>query len=377
MDKWIVTDKYIIGYDSSILEKSFKKIHLFDLDYTIIKTKSGKRFPTNDWDWEFLTQNIKSTINNLEFCGIVSNQNGLTNEIKTSGWIKKIKEIAKHINIKFVFCSLKTTNYRKPMDGSWKYMKENLLLNTDVNKLIKKQYIYYIGDACGRENDFSDTDLKFALNCNFVFKLPEQFFNFGTKEKCYTSYPELTYYKDKQYKLIIDNLYNKINDHIKNDDNIIIMTIGFPASGKSQMRKTILEKYENFKYINSDDIKNNVNNDKLIKNHKEALKNKTKFFIDDNTNLNYEKREEILKKFANYKKISIVFTYDIDLCLHLDLMRMYWFGYKPISKIVYNTLNKKSPNFQDQDFTEQFNHTIKIDNLLPQYKIKNNLDFFY
>jgi bifunctional polynucleotide phosphatase/kinase len=384
MDKWIITEKYVIGYDSSIIEHKFKKIHLFDLDYTIVKPKSGKRFPIDENDWMFLTNNVQETINKLEFCGIISNQNGLNNKEKIDKWITKIKNISKQINIKFVCCSIKTSSFRKPMDGSWKYLKDELLLNTNIPKLLKNNKIYYIGDASGRKyddigikNDFSDTDLKFALNCNFIFKLPEDFFDFGTIQKYNITYPDLNYYSNEKYTKLIEKLFKQINKYIEKNENIIIMTIGLPASGKSFMRKLILEKIPEFKYFNSDDIKKKINNNQLIKKHTEVIKQNITLFIDDNTNLNFDKRNDLLQKFNNYKKIAIIYDYNMDLCMHLNYMRMYWFGYEPISKVTYYTMKKKSPDFIDQDFDSQFDYSVKINKLLPQYDITDNLKFFY
>jgi bifunctional polynucleotide phosphatase/kinase len=37
----------------------------FDMDYTIIKTKSGKKFPQNKDDWELLYDNTKAKLTQL------------------------------------------------------------------------------------------------------------------------------------------------------------------------------------------------------------------------------------------------------------------------------------------------------------------------
>ena len=374
MDKWIITDKYVIGYNTNILTKTYNKIHFFDLDNTIIKTKSGRRFPTNNYDWELLNSNVKHKINKLEFCGIISNQSGLRTKTQIDGWIKKIKDISLEIRIDALFCSLQNSEYRKPMNGFWDYMKQNLFLNIDTTKLINDKKIYYIGDACGRENDFSDTDLKFAINCNFIFKTPEIFYGSTINEKCYVSYPELIYYTKEQYELIINNLYINIDKYINNNKSIIIMMIGFPSSGKSFIRKILLDKYNNFKYTNSDEIKNKTINDKLLD---QKLLIKNKLIINDNTNMEYEKQSKILNELNDYIKIAIIFDYSIDLCNHLNYMRMYHFKFKLIGNVVYNTLNKKSPNFVDDISKNNYDYIVKIDKLLPQYNIENNLKYYY
>ena len=53
-------------------------------------------------------------------------------------------------------------------------IKKNVL--TATKKEIDIKLSFYCGDACGRENDFSDTDLKFALNLNIPVFTPEYIF---------------------------------------------------------------------------------------------------------------------------------------------------------------------------------------------------------
>ena len=80
---------------------------------------------------------------------------------------------------------------------------------------------YYCGDALGRKRDFSDTDLKFALNCNFKFSTPEKFFNIKVpKQNLTISYPALDYYTKNDFnKIIFDNYprgrdwHSPINNH--------------------------------------------------------------------------------------------------------------------------------------------------------------------
>jgi hypothetical protein len=114
------------------------------------------------------------------------------------------------------------------------------------------------------------------------------------------------------------------------------MLIGFPASGKSFFRNKIINKFPQFKYINNDDSKKNLDDEQLIsKNYYDH-----NFIIDDNTNMNSYKRYYKLNIFKFYYKIGIFFDYDINLAFHLNYVRMFWNNDILIPKVTFYTLKK-------------------------------------
>ena len=66
--------------------------------------------------------------------------------------------------------------YRKPSINMWNHLENSH--NGDVK--INKKQSFFCGDAAGRKTkthkDFSDSDLKFALNVGVAFKTPEVIF---------------------------------------------------------------------------------------------------------------------------------------------------------------------------------------------------------
>ena len=78
---------------------------------------------------------------------------------------EKIQKISKLIEVPILVFGCTDYGYcRKPCVGLWKL----LTLNND-NIEIDMTKSFYVGDAAGRYKDFSDSDLKFALNVNIKF----------------------------------------------------------------------------------------------------------------------------------------------------------------------------------------------------------------
>lgn len=368
---WIVEKNYIFGYEKDKLNFSNKinSVYLFDLDYTLIKTKSGKKFPISKTDWELLYPNIPEKFKTLEnsLIGIISNQKGLNNKEKISDWIDKCVEIINCLpSINFIFASITDDRYRKPMCGSTEIFK-SYFININWDKLNSKNKVYYIGDAFGRDTDFSDTDVKYALNCGFKFKTPEIFFGIKNSNKSGNiTYPQINYFEESEQNILLEELENLIKTHNK----VLIVTIGLPASGKSFLRKELIKRFPQFTYSNNDDIQNKVQSRTLIK----KISTNYDFIIDDNTNMIKTQRENKLKEFESYYKIGIWFNYDLEVCWHLNWMRMYWFGAKLLPKITYYTLNKK---FNPEQINEGFNKFIKISKVFKEFNLDNKIKYYF
>ena len=67
----------------------------------------------------------------------------------------------------YLFSSTGKNQYRKPAPDMWKYMQR---LIPDI------KYAFYVGDAAGRPQDFSDSDKIFAQSVGVPFFTPEEFF---------------------------------------------------------------------------------------------------------------------------------------------------------------------------------------------------------
>jgi bifunctional polynucleotide phosphatase/kinase len=327
------------------------KIASFDIDGTIIKTKSGKTFPINKDDWEFLYENTIDKLNELysqNYCIIlISNQFILKNNNMIDDWKIKIENINKKIGIPIlVYASIKKDIYRKPLPSFWK----NILSN--INNFDKESF--YCGDAAGRINDHSDTDYKFALNGKITFYVPEQLFlnkNILLPPINYVNLPEQS--------------TKKIKLPFTHEKNMIIM-VGYPASGKSYISINILEKLGYFR-INQDTLKTKK---KCLDKVNELLQLEKSVVI-DNTNPKKDVRKEYidLAKKYNYHITCIHMTTSYELSLHNNMYRFWIKQTDIIPTIVFNKFRK---DFNEPNKLEGFDEIIKINfnsPIDPEYKL--------
>ncbi len=155
------------------------KVLFCDLDGTLIKTKSGETFPKGVWDME-LRFEVLDAIKKLnpEFIGIVSNQGGIEKGfVDTKAFIRKSDYISysveEYCKSKCVsaFCRTNDPNNedRKPNTGMLKFLSDLFVTRFD------KKTALMIGDASGKEGQWSDTDKKTAENFGIDYLDVEDF----------------------------------------------------------------------------------------------------------------------------------------------------------------------------------------------------------
>ena len=155
-----------------------------DLDGTLIKTISGETFPKGIWDMQIrfeVLDKIKEV--KPEYLLIVSNQGGIESGfISQSDFSTKIECICRtireycHCPCYAMYCVTndKSDPYRKPNTGMLEYLAERYV-GDDFDYI--KSVSLIIGDASGKECQFSDSDKKTAENFGIDYMDVEEFVN--------------------------------------------------------------------------------------------------------------------------------------------------------------------------------------------------------
>ncbi|KAG9471148.1 hypothetical protein GDO78_015681, partial [Eleutherodactylus coqui] len=184
-DTWEEHGKLLVFNKKGV--QSSSKIAGFDIDGTIITTKSGKVFPTGPDDWRILYPEIPKKLKALCADGykvvFITNQMGISRgKLRPEVFKAKVEAVLDQLGIPVqIFVATGMGMYRKPVTGMWDYLCEKA--NDGIK--VKKEDCLYVGDAAGRpanwapdrkKKDFSCSDRLFALNIGINFYTPEEFF---------------------------------------------------------------------------------------------------------------------------------------------------------------------------------------------------------
>lgn len=359
------------------------RIAAFDLDDTLIQK------PKKDREWELLDKSIPQKIAELVhdkyLIIIFSNQAGMSIN-KNFDKKKWKKEMEKFYEILFsktkdkyyfaVYVAKKYDLYRKPNIGLWQQMKIDLMEEFKVNNIRISKKSFYCGDAGGRisssifkkkiyptslKGDFSDTDIKFALNIGINFITPEELLLVNTPKMVY----KLSGIDPKK---LLEELEEQPEYHFHPRKKELIILVGIPGSGKTEFYKKYIAPYK-YVHINQDICKTKV---KCLKLAKVAFE-KGKSVVVDATNPDVLSRMQYtsLAKKYGYKHIrAIIMDTSIDIAKHLNNVRhVYSNGNIPkITNIAYGVFRK---NFVRPQKSEYFDKIENIGFIFDKAKLED------
>ncbi|CCE86812.1 Piso0_005325 [Millerozyma farinosa CBS 7064] len=187
------------------------KIAGFDLDDTLVKTKSGSKMPRGAYDWTWwrpkgssdskVLSKLLETHQKKFIIVIFTNQGGIIAQPTSKSYQNfinrvndiesKIKSYVKDEELEIqVFAAPKRPakpdknirsssdelhkKARKPSVGMWDELERVI---SEYGYTCDRKNSIFIGDAAGREGDFSDSDKEFARNIGITFYTPEEYFS--------------------------------------------------------------------------------------------------------------------------------------------------------------------------------------------------------
>lgn len=330
------------------------EIAAFDLDGTIIKTKSAARFPKGYDDWVLNFNNITQTLQKLHEDNfkivIFSNQAGLSNDFsKIKGIKRKIETIIAELGVPAqVFIATGKSIYCKPIPGMWNILTSCKNGGTQINT----EKSFYVGDEAGREKnfapnknkDFSKTDRLFALNIGLKFYTPEEYFlkeseaDYSMPEFDPRNLPTLTY-----------------PTIITGKETELILMVGGPASGKTYFCKKYLVP-KGYIYVSGDELGTWQKCSRML----EEYLQKAQSVVIDNTNPDRQKRQRFIEVARRNGVLCrcFVMTTEFRHAKHNNRFREITDQeHKPVGDLVFNSYKK---NFQEPELSEGYSEINKI-----------------
>ena len=298
---WDLLDKTLLIFTPNMLQHC-SHVAAFDLDGTLIKTKSGQRFPKDNSDWTVAFANAKEKIRDLYMQSgyklvLFSNQSSLERDShKIPQFKEKIEAILNHFALPIqVFLATGKDIYRKPAPGMW-----NTMINLMGDVTLSKSF--YVGDAAGRgknwaphkPKDHSIADRLFALNIGLKFYTPEEYF-LGARSVPF-SMPEFDPRSISAYD--VEVTYPSVQE--------VIIMVGSPASGKT----TFYQKYLlplGYVHVNRDSLGTQSRCHKITE---DTLK-QSKSVVIDNTNPGIEVRKAYIELAKKYNASCRCFYMDV------------------------------------------------------------------
>jgi len=335
-----------------------EKIAAFDLDWTLIRPRGKTKFPKDYDDW-ILMEGVKDTLIDLYNKNykivIFTNQSGSKFDPKL--FQKKIKNISHELQVPLqVFGCTETGYCRKPSVGLWL-----ILMRKNENIPINLKKSFYVGDAAGREGDWADTDLKFALNIGIKF-MDTSFFQDPNQAEVF-DIPE------HPFDLISNN--SNTDPIIIPERQQMIILVGPPASSKTTIAQDIVSERENWIIVSQDELKTKA---RVIKEIEKSLEAGLSVIVDRKNE--YIKDREELITLAGPIPVSIIW-FDIPLKLseHLCMYREIMTG-KHIPQVVFNKYYSKDKGLEIPTMQEDVESIVRLEFFIDESKIENKVIFY-
>lgn len=349
-----------------------EKIAGYDMDSTLITTKSGRVFAQNYDDWMILYSEIPGKLKQLYKDGykivIFTNQAGISRGKQTvSGIQKKICNIIEKLGVPIqAFVSTGKGKWRKPCCGMWEFLQEeaNGGVAVDMSKSM------YIGDAAGRpaegkkKKDFSSNDRLFALNLGISFYTPEEHF-LGVKTQKFNM-PEF------DPRTIDDSvkLFDPPTTKVPKFKTEVVILVGFPGAGKSFLAEN---HFAPLGYVVAN--RDTVGTWQKCVSILEKSVQEGKHVLIDNTNPDVESRKRYITaaKKMNIPVRCFILNVTKDHSRHNNKFREFsGADHSKVSDMIYHSYGSK---YEEPSLAEGFEDIVRV-NFVPKFRTKEDEEFY-
>ena len=373
------TEIHILTCSGSVAKP---KIAAFDMDGTLITTKSGRVFPLNPQDWRLLFEpQVKQKLQKLFHdenykIVIITNQAGMgTGKLKEEDFRQKVENVVQALGVpvQLFAATAKHCVFRKPRPGFWEYLEK--YKNDGIQIDMKSSF--YCGDAAGRirsgagkkpgKKDFSCSDRLFAKNVGIKFYVPEEIF---LNQKCNEEVKLPDFDPTSLLKNPPNLLEPKSSNLTKNQQEIILM-VGVQGSGKSFFAQKYL-KTSGYEVI-SNDITGS--RDKSLNLLKKVL-NSGKSAVIDNTHVNAEAREKFIKMAKSSGIPSRCFVMNTCPAQARHNITFREIIDKEHAHIGEPIINGYLKNYQKPTLDEGFEEIVQV-NVVPDFKYEQHKALYF
>ncbi|KAH8897162.1 PNK3P-domain-containing protein [Thozetella sp. PMI_491] len=337
------------------------KIAAFDLDGTIIRTKSGAPRSQNPDDWELWDSVVPTKMQEAYNQGftikIITNQGRLTdlngNEApEASSFKQMIEQILGSLNVPLsIYVACANDNWRKPRTGIWDLLTDRY---QNEGKIVDRSRSFLVGDAAGRASDHADADFHYSVNLGIGFYTPEQYFL-----DIFGGHPQHKF--DPSEFLADKNSWTDASVQIQTRRKHAIVLIGGPGAGKTYFFKQILSP-QNYHHVSQWKLGSRRRCEEQFES---ALESGSLVVIDD-INASAEQRRVWLSiaHKHNVKVTAIFFNTPLGLCLHNDTLRAFGGNLvNPEGRGIFprTSFLKLMKDFEKPSVSEGFEEVLSVD----------------
>ena len=294
---------------ASSLSSTRSNYALFDFDGTLVKPKDGRAFPRDVGDWQYTRPSVPSVVRSY---GQTHHVVIVTDQSKP--W--KLDQIRAVVSDLGVECMTVVVGVQTQKPSTALFYRALPQFNAEN--------AFYVGDAAGRQGDWSDRDKIFAENAKVRFHTPEEVFPLRTDESAIAS-------------CVVSQA---------NAKEVVIM-VGYPASGKSTIASTF--EAANYHIVVGDRLKTKA---AMIKDAEKHIGLQSVVF--DSTAGTTAARREFVQ-FANKHRLPVRVIWvnvPIDVAMERNKQRAAATTVRKIPDVAFYVYRKK---FEVPDVLEGFN----------------------